>query len=302
MYSSCFLGTGVFCLFLLFLLTAAASQPPPKPLRIWPRLAPGETQRSRGDFTHEVGGRYGAIGKLANISEPELIFYPAAGPKQLQPTVLVCPGGGYYIVTTDIEGREIALWLNGLGCNAAVLHYRVPHADIPTPARRMPALEDAQRAMSLLRAQAQALRIDPHRLGVIGFSAGGHLAARLACGGARAYPAVDAVDTAGFRPDFALLIYPAYLWDTAANRPAPEVAPTAQMPPMFLMQTRDDEFLDADLYAAALQEQGAQTACRICAAGGHGYGLRLPPKLPAHSWAAEAAAWLQRQTGPSHSR
>ena len=166
----------------------------------------------------------------------------------------------------------------------------------------MPALEDAQRAMSRHRAQAQALRIDPHRVGVIGFPAGGHLAARLACGGARVYPAVDAADTAGFRPDFALLISPAYLWDTAANRPAPQVTPTAQMPPMFLMQTRDDEFLAADLDVAALQKQGVQTVCRIYAAGGHGCGLRLPPKLPAHSWAAEAAAWLQRQTGPSHSR
>ena len=271
--------------------------------RVWPGLAPGETASYRGDLAHETGGRYGAITKLSNVSEPELIFYPAAGPKQPRPTLLVCPGGGYYIVTTDIEGSEIALWLNGLGFNAAVLHYRVPGADIPVPARRAPALEDAQRAMSLLRASAATLGIDPHRLGVIGFSAGAHLAARLSCGGARAYTPVDAADTEGFRPDFALLIYPAYLWDNAANRPAPEVAPAALMPPLFLMQTRDDEFFDADLYAAALEKSGAHAECRIYAEGGHGYGLRLPPNLPAQAWASEAAAWLHKQTtGPSRSR
>ena len=202
---------------------------------------------------------------------------------------MVCPGGGYSILALDLEGTEIAQWLNGLGITAAVLEYRVPN-------KRDAALGDAQRALSLLRAQSRAFGIDPHRLGILGFSAGGHLAARLSVGSAvRAYAPMDAIDRANDRPDFTLLIYPAYLLD-GAGRIAPEVKPHSGMPPTFLVQTMDDPYLDAPEYASALEEVGVQTRAAFYAAGGHGYGLRAPKDKPMHEWSDEAAAWLLRQT------
>ncbi len=304
------------CIFFLLLpAVSAAAGPPPAPpafsvpapslpapvtLDVWPGLAPGETSASPGDLSADASGRYGPIRKRANITRPEIEFYPAPGlPGRPKPTLLVCPGGGYYVVTTDIEGAEAARWLNTLGFNAAVLFYRVPDSAVPAPARREPAWQDAQRAMSRLRASSAALGIDPHRFGVLGFSAGGHLAARLACGGPRAYAAVDSADRQPFRPDFALLIYPAFLWNKSLDAPVPEAAPAAGMPPLFLRQTRDDDLLDADVYAAALRRQGDAADCRVYDSGGHGYGLRLAPPLPASHWPDEAAAWLRRQTAPA---
>lgn len=189
----------------------------------------------------------------------------------------------------DLEGTEIAQWLNGLGFTAAVLEYRVPN-------KRAGAFQDGQRALSLLRERAVELGIDPHHLGVLGFSAGGHLAARLASGfGTRANAPIDAADKAGVRPDFALLIYPAYLLEAMGQANDP-VKPHADMPPMFLTQTMDDGFLDAPEYATELEDAGVPTRVAFYATGGHGYGLRSPKDKPVHGWTDEAAAWLKEQT------
>ncbi|BDI30475.1 xylanase [Capsulimonas corticalis] len=271
--------------------------PSPITFNLWPNTAPGETGSSAGDAATDSTGRYGEISKLSNITCPQLTVYPIADGKKTHPTVLIFPGGGYYVVTTDIEGSEIAHWLNGLGCAAAVLHYRVPDGQVPSPQRREPAFQDAQRAMSLLRSRAGEFGIDPARLGVIGFSAGGHLAARLSCSdGARTYDTVDAADKFSDRPSFTLLIYPAYLWNKASQSPAPEVQPTASTPPMFLAQTRDDDLFDVTDYAKALQKNGTPNHCIAYDSGGHGYGLRLSKDLPASHWPTEAALWIQRQT------
>ena len=172
--------------------------------------------------------------------------------------------------------------MNGLGFTAAVLDYRVPN-------KRDSAYEDACQALSLLRTSAQGLGIDPHHLGVLGFSTGGHLAARLA-----ANAKGDA------RPDFAVLVYPAYLIDKATGSPAPEVRPHSGMPPVFLTQTRDDPYLDAPAYASALQAVGVSAKSAIYDTGGHGYGLRLPRTQAAHAWPGEAAAWLKQQMTPTN--
>jgi acetyl esterase/lipase len=245
----------------------------PTTVNVWPGLAPGETTSSPGRVTDD---RSGGVSRLTDVTQPQLHLYPASGTGP-HPTVVVCPGGGYGILAADLEGSEVARWLNTLGFTAAVLDYRVPN-------KREAAFQDGQQALSLLREHAADYDIDPHHLGVLGFSAGGHLAARLAATG-----------QADARPDFALLIYPAYLIDKATGSPAAEVRPTAGMPPVFLMQTRDDPYLDAPAYAAALQAAGVPAHAVIYDTGGHGYGLRLHADQPAHAWSDEAAAWLKQQ-------
>jgi acetyl esterase/lipase len=262
--------------------TAAAA---PETIDVWPGLAPGEQTKDTGKITGGPNDRH-----VTDITQPQLAIFRASGAGP-HPAVMVCPGGGYQYLTTTKEGTDVAQWLNTLGFTAAVLYYRVPN-------NRLGAYQDGQRALSVLRSRATEFGIDPARLGVLGFSAGGHLAARLAVNaGPRSYPAVDADDTASCRPDFAVLVYPAYLIDKATGQPAPEVAPHAGMPPMFLTQTRDDPYLDAPAYAAALRQAGVPTTAMIYDKGGHGYGLRLPATDAAHEWPAEAAAWLEKQAG-----
>lgn len=261
---------------LMTLIPHAQAAPPettPAVIDVWPGLAPGETTRDPG--TSETSG---GVTRLGAVTQPRLVLYPAAG-KGPHPAVMVCPGGGYSLLAMDLEGTEIAHWLNGLGFTVAVLEYRVP-------GKREGAFQDGQQALTLLRSRTKELGIDSHHLGVLGFSAGGHLCARLAC----------ASGPRDARPDFAALICPAYLLGTA-GLPAPEVKPHAGMPPLLLMQTQDDPYLDAPAYSTALRDVGVPTTTAFYARGGHGYGLRLPPDTPAYAWAAEAASWLQTQKG-----
>ncbi len=257
----------------------------PAHLKVWPGLAPGENSSSPGYVDENRGGNVRA---LTGVTGAELFVYPL-GSERKRPTVLVLPGGGYDILAADLEGSEIAAWLNSLGYTAAVLHYRVPQ-------KQDGALQDAQRAMSLLRFRAAEFGIDANCLGVLGFSAGGHLATRLAVNGEeRAYQRQDETDTLPCRPDFALLIYPAYLIDRADRSVMPEVAPRAGMPPMFLAQSEDDPHFCTSDYAAALEAvQGDVQNC-VYDSGGHGYGVRLPSDVPASRWQSDAAAWLERR-------
>jgi len=261
----------------------------PLTLDVWPGNAPGETTSSPGTSEEDSEGSYGKITKVTDVTGPQLFWYAAPGPIRPRPTVVICPGGGYWILATDIEGSEIAAWINSLGYNAAVLHYRVPN-------RRDGALQDAQRALSLLRSKSETLGIDIHHLGILGFSAGGHLVARLSCCESRSYDTVDEADKFSSRPDFSLLIYPAYLWDKAGGQAPPEVQPHAGMPPVFLTQTRDDSHFEIENYVGALEAAGVPAHAAMYDSGGHGYGLRLDKSLQAHHWSDEAAAWLKLQT------
>ena len=265
--------------------TVALAASEPATIQVWPQLAPGEQTANAGRVLDDHGGN---VIRLTDVTGAQLLLFRAEG-KGPHPAVLVCPGGGYEILAADLEGSEVARWLNGLGYTAAVLHYRVPN-------KRDGAFQDGQRALSLLRARAGEFGIDPKHLGVLGFSAGGHLAARLAAGfGTRAYTPVDESDRTICRPDFALLIYPAYLLDPATGQPVAEVKPRAGMPPMFLTQTQDDPHFCVSVYAAALEQVGVPAHCVVYAVGGHGYGLRLSTSQPAHHWSDEAAAWLREQ-------
>ena len=265
----------IFAILLMVMALPLMAATVPLTRNLWPGLAPGETTSDPGQVDPDHGGN---VTRLTHVTCPQLLVYGLAG-KSSHPAVLVCPGGAYSILAADLEGSEVAQWLNTLGYVAVVLHYRVPD-------KREAAFQDVQRAMSVLRSRSKEFGIDPNHLGVLGFSAGGHLSARLAV-----------TDKANCRPDFALLIYPAYLIDKATGQPAPEVAPHAGMPPMFLMQTEDDPLFDVPAYAAALEKAGAPTRCVIYPTGGHGYGLRLAPDQPAHAWPAEAAAWLHQRVG-----
>ncbi|BDI28148.1 xylanase [Capsulimonas corticalis] len=265
----------------------APADPPAPTFDLWPATAPGEQSSSPGKISDDHGGN---VLRLTDVTQPQLQLFPAEG-KGPHPAVLVLPGGGYSILAIDLEGTEVAAWLNKLGFTVAVLTYRVPD-------KRDAAFQDGQRAISLLRARAKEFGIDPKHLGVLGFSAGGHLTARLATGyAARSYTPVDAADQQSDRPDFAALIYPAYLFDSATGLPAPEVKPHAGMPPIFLTQTLDDGYLTAPAYATALEQAGVPVHGAYYLKGGHGYGLRAPADQPVHGWADAAGAWLKEQIG-----
>lgn len=222
--------------------------------------------------------------RITNVSHPTLTVFP--GPRPHSPTLIVCPGGAYKYVVMDKEGTEIASWLNSLGMGALVLKYRVPH-------NREGALQDVQRALSLARARAAEWNIDPRRLGVIGFSAGGNLAARASTQfGARRYPVIDAVDEQSCRPDFTVLVYPAYL-DDGAGHLSPDLNLSADIPPTLIIHNEDDPTFVAGskLYHAALDAVQVPNQFVLYATGGHGYGLRC--EKDARAWPGAAADWLR---------
>ncbi|MDR3711021.1 MAG: alpha/beta hydrolase [Capsulimonadaceae bacterium] len=253
------------------------------PIRIWPGLAPGETTADSG----HPGDTSGNVLRLTGVTSAELFLYGAAQDAR-KPAVLVCPGGGYSILASDLEGSEIAQWLAQLGFVAAVLHYRVPD-------KRDGAYQDGRRALSWLRAHAREYGIDPNRVGAMGFSAGAHLVTRLAAGlSERPYEPVDLIDDSGCRLDFALPIYPAYLVDNGTGAPSADVAPSASMPPLFLAQTSDDAHFCSDVYANFAAKAGVDVTSKVYATGGHGYGIRLPATVPASLWKTDAADWLAR--------
>ncbi len=270
---------------------APAVETEPPIVDVWPGLAPGETTTDPG---HHNIDKNDNVDRFGDVTQPQLRIFRIEG-KRTRPTVLVCPGGGYAILALNLEGTEIARWLNTLGYNAAVLTYRVPN-------KREGAFQDVERAMSLLRYRAKEWGIDKKRLGVLGFSAGGHLSARLSAGYAhRAYTPVDEADKESCRPDFTLLIYPAYLIDKDTGKPVPEVAPHAGMPPIFTTQSKDDPVRCADAYAAAVKEAGLPITCVMYETGGHGYGLRAGKDSPVHAWPDAAGQWLAEHV-PTHGK
>ncbi|MGO8930348.1 MAG: alpha/beta hydrolase [Limisphaerales bacterium] len=273
---------------------------PPKVIELWPGTAPGDT----GDIGKEhdttkptdnqVAGK--PVVRLGNISVPTLTLYRPAPDKDTGVAVMVCPGGGYNILAMDLEGTEVCEWLNSLGITGALLKYRVPKR--PSLEKHVPALQDAQRGLGLLRFQSRAYGFDPKRIGVIGFSAGGHLAAALSnIYDHRTYPTVDEVDAASCRPDFTLLVYPAYLTIKEENdKIAPELNITSNTPPTFIAMAEDDPVrVETGLfYAAALRKSKVPFELHVYPVGGHGYGLR-PTQDLVTTWPRRAAEWMRSQ-------
>ncbi len=270
-------------------------------INIWPGPAPDpapgikpgpEVDTSKAD-DKLIAGK--PLIRLGNISTPTLTVYPPKA-NNTGAAVVVFPGGGYSILAYDLEGKEVCTWLNSIGVTCVLVKYRVPETG------HFPAiyedLEDAQQAMRLTRLHATEWHIDPHRIGVLGFSAGGHLAVTLSTHptdtrpGAPANSQINqAIDPT---PNFALIIYPGYL----ANTPAldtldPALKPSAATPPTFLLQAEDDpvHVENVLVYFEALKQAKVPAELHIFAEGGHGYGLR-PTALPVTHWPALAATWL----------
>jgi acetyl esterase/lipase len=279
------------------LLTVAASAAP-EVVQLWPGTAPGETgpmeevANTSKPTDRGVAGR--PVVRTGNVGQPTLTFYAARGAEAAAPAVLICPGGGYNILAWDLEGEEVAQWLNGIGVHAFLLKYRVPVRK-NRPRFEAP-LQDAQRAMGLIRSRAAQWRVNPEKLGVLGFSAGGHLSAALSCqDDTRTYPKVDAADEAGSRPNFTVLVYPAYLVDkTNYTQVSPELKVSSRTPPTFIVQTQDDGIpVEGSIgYYLALKAAKVPTELHLFAKGGHGYGLRETSDAVT-GWPRLTARWFQ---------
>lgn len=239
---------------------------------------------------------------LRNISQPTLTVYAPQG-KNTGAAVVVFPGGGFEILAMDLEGTEVCDWLTAHGINCVLLKYRVPsvpydwHCDCRPDDLAVPtqALEDAQRALGLVRLHAAEWHIDPHKVGVLGFSAGGYLVASVSTHyGKRLYTPVDAADQESCRPDFAVAIYPGHL-ATDKGSLNPNVPVTRDTPPTFLLQAEDDGVDGVQqslVYFGALKAAGVPVEMHIYPEGGHAFGLR-PTKLPITHWPNLVILWLR---------
>lgn len=266
-------------------------------LPLWPGGAPGAAANppAERDMTTAkdelIAGK--PLIRLGNVSKPTLTLYTPRG-RNSGAAVVVFPGGGYRILAMDLEGTEVCEWLNGAGITCALVKYRVPDSG-PYP-KSAAALQDAQRAMGLVRSHAKEWGIDPQRIGVLGFSAGAHLAAALSTHyDKRLYAPIDGADSVGCRPDFAVIVYPGYLaladQGYAANA---EIPVTSQTPPSFIVQTEDDpvHVENAVVYFMALKKAKVPAELHVYAGGGHGYGLRRS-EFPVTGWPGIVEKWLR---------
>ncbi len=282
---------------LLISAPAFASQPI-QVIKLWPGTAPGD----KGDIGPErdmtkpkdglVGGK--PVIRLGNVTKPTIALYRPAPEKDTGTAVVVCPGGGYSILAMDLEGTEVCHWLNSIGVTGVLLKYRVP-ARAGRP-RYAAALQDVQRAMGIVRSRAVEWGINRNRIGVLGFSAGGNLGALVSNDyEKRTYSVLDAADQTSCRPDFAILIYPAYLAvKSEPGKLAPELKVTRNTPPTFLVQAEDDPVgvENAIYYALALHKAHVSCELHVYPKGGHGYGLR-PSKNLVTTWPQRATDWLR---------
>ncbi len=269
---------------------------PETTLNLWPDLPPGGIPENIGDEVWEPGKEETPIVRVGNVAVPTMAFYPAKEPNGA--CVVIFPGGGYTILAYNHEGSEIAEWLNSIGVSAVVVKYRVPRRE-ELPKHWAP-LQDAQRAIRLTRAHAEEWKIDPNKIGVLGFSAGGHLTVSAALDYAvKTYDAVDDVDKLDCRPNFAIPIYPAYLMDdekdmNAESKLSDSVHIDSNTPPTFISVANDD----ANRAAASarfyikMKEAGVPCELHIPVSGGHGYGIR-PDKGVAAQWNKNCENWLR---------
>lgn len=254
-------------------------------IHLWPTAVPGETAAKHVPAI--TANHSNHVTRLTNITDPTItVFTPEPGNNN-GAGLLVCPGGGYQILAIDLEGYEIAHWLIKLGFTAFVLQYRVPN-------KRDGALQDAQRAMRLIRSRASEWKLNPDNLGAIGFSAGGSLSARISTEyNHNWYKPIDKADSLSSRPDFTVLIYPAYLDLGKNNTLTPELKVTEHTPPMFIFQAADDPYGNSSLVmTGALIKAKVPVELHIYPKGGHGYGLR-PDNPAAKEWPPLAAKWLK---------
>ena len=265
---------------------------------IWPGAVPDAIQLSGPETVNLPGGG------IENVSVATITVY---SPKKNSTgaAVIVFPGGGYKILAMVLEGTEVCDWLTAKGITCVLLKYRVPFSGPywddkckchinPQP---LTALEDAQRAVGLVRARAAEWHIDPHKIGVLGFSAGGHLVAAISTHfEKRIYQPVDDADKQSCRPDFAVALYPGHLWtDEAKFELTSDIKPTRDTPPTFLLQAENDDVDDINhslVYYIALKNAGVPVEMHLYAEGGHAFGLRRT-RYPITAWPDLVEMWLR---------
>jgi acetyl esterase/lipase len=285
--------------------SAVGAEPPvwqPSPghiqIPLWPGSAP-ELQSVPGPETATPGG-------VTNVTRPTMTVYAPSG-KNTGTAVVVFPGGGFQMLAMDLEGTEVCDWLTSRGITCVLLKYRVPSApyvwqcDCRPHNRSLstPSLQDAQRTLRLVRSRASEWHIDPNKMGVLGFSAGGYLVAEVSTHfQTRLYAPIDAADQESSRPDFAIAIYPGHLSlanDSIALNPTIKTHITSQTPPTFLLQNEDDQvdrIEDALSYYMGLKAANVPVELHAYAQGGHAFGLR-PSKLPVSEWPRLVEKWLR---------
>lgn len=274
-----------FCFILLIMTGMHVFSQDKDIIHLWPGNVPGETAAKKAAVPTSDTSR--GVTRLTDVTDPTIQIFRPTG-KGNGAAVVICPGGGYQILAINLEGYEIAKWLNKLGYTAFVLQYRVPK-------KQEGALQDVQRAIRIVRSQARQWQLDPEKVGVMGFSAGGSLSARISTlYNKDSYTKIDAADEVSAKPAFTLLIYPAYLDQGTNNTLTPELAIDAQTPPMFLFATADDPYGNSALVmAGALRNAKVPVELHFYAHGGHGYGLR-PGNSAADVWPALAQKWLEK--------
>lgn len=294
-----------------------AWQPSPghRQMPIWPGAVPDAQPAPGPESTATVTGAKDLVAgrpwtEVENVTRPTMTVYsPKGGNTGI--AMVVFPGGGFQILAIDLEGTEVCGWLTSHGITCVLLKYRVPNSGphwergcrCEVAPKAPTALEDAQRAMGLVRLHAAEWHIDPHRIGVIGFSAGGYLVAAISTNFAkRLYPAIDAADRESARPDFAVAVYPGHLCEYPGHKCSdkdlelnPEIRVTRETPPTLLVQAEDDyvDGVDQSLtYFVALKEAQVPAEMHVYAHGGHAFGLR-PTKNPITRWPELMETWLK---------
>ncbi len=284
---------------LCLIFHASVSAASPTVINLWPGPPPGETAQLPPEAdTTKADGRLVAgrrVIRLGNVSTPQLTIYQPPQNKRTNTALIVAPGGGFHILAYDLEGTEVCEWLKSIGVTAVLLKYRVP-ARNPKKNRWIEAVQDAQRAVSLVRHRAKEFGVAPDRIGIMGFSAGGATAGLCALLKSRQYEPVDAADEISFRPDFTGLIYPGALVPRGQSELAEFVTVTGQEPPFFFAHAHDDRVtsLNSALLYAELKKRNVPAELHIYASGGHGYGLRKTDQ-PVTTWPDRMAAWLRTQ-------
>lgn len=306
----------LFALCVVFPLDSPSAQTPawqPSPghtqVPIWPGAAPDAMPVTGPEFATTTGKESLVAGRplivVGNVSRPTMTVYPPKG-RNTGVAIVVFPGGGYWELAIDLEGTEVCDWLTSKGITCVLLKYRVPggsgkylySSPKSGPYPKSPqAFEDAQRTLGLVRFHAAEWHINPHKIGVLGFSAGGHLVAAMSIHfEQRVYPAIDAADKESCRPDFAVALYPGHLSKYAnPSELNPDIRVTDQAPPTFLLQNEDDPVDDVENsldYYVALKKAGVPVEMHLYAKGGHGFGLRRT-KLPVTAWPQLVETWLR---------
>lgn len=267
-------------------------------VNVWPAETPADIGIP-GDEMSRIyqSAIVGPTKLVTNVTKPTLTIYPPPIESNTGTAVVICPGGGYWDLFWEIEGEEVAAWLNSIGVTGIILKYRVPRR--PGETRTDPPVGpqlDAQRAMRIVRSRAAGWKIDPNRIGIIGFSAGGHLALATATGFAqRTYPRIDAIDDVSCRPDFAILCYSGFLKAREKDEVWPGLQISPNTPPVLLTHASDDKISSSEQSAImylALLRAGVPAELHIFNSGNHDFGVRQNGNLPA-SWTELAVKWLR---------